>query len=303
MGSDKIKEGEEMSNDIVNKEEESKDLNTWIASHQSTHLSEVFSAENLPSVKSFGGKTFSENAALAEAAILNCTETERIWNRSHSQWTWRHINLSYAAPMKNLRQVSAEVSSKREALEEAKWNYLKTQAKIEIKKAQVKKEKDPNKLRLLEIELAQMIQSSAAGMKYVEGAMKDVITLSELYSQLKAPYEGYTEEDFEKEEAKSHLKRSLVQCLRDIRQSGRITKGEQEYLEQIGVNPGKIFHDMMRYLAHEESNADYTVTSMYEFLDQMCDKLLDQLHVDDVRMSLQGLDGGILKEALFKNES
>ena len=69
-----------MSDDIV-KNEESKDLNTWIASHHSTHLSEVFSAENLPSVKSFGGKTFSENAALAEAAILNCTETERIWNR------------------------------------------------------------------------------------------------------------------------------------------------------------------------------------------------------------------------------
>ena len=287
-----------MSNDII----KSKDLNTWIQDHQSTHLSEVFSAENLPNVKSFGNKTFAENAALAEAAMLNCVETERIWNRSHSQWTWRHINLSYAAPMKNLRQISAEVSSKRQALEEAKWNYLKTQAKIKIKESQVEKEKDPNRKTLLEIELAEMRSSSAAGMKYVEGAMKDVITLSELYDQLKAPYEGYTEEDFEKEEAKSHLKRSLVQCLRDIRQSGRITKGEQEYLEQIGVNPGKIFQDMMRYLSHEEQSDDYTVTGMYEFLDDMCDKLIDQLHVDDIRMKLQGLENRILDDALFKGD-
>ena len=287
-----------MSNDII----KSKDLNTWIQDHQSTHLSEVFSAENLPNVKSFGNKTFAENAALAEAAMLNCVETERIWNRSHSQWTWRHINLSYAAPMKNLRQISAEVSSKRQALEEAKWNYLKTQAKIKIKESQVEKEKDPNRKTLLEIELAEMRSSSAAGMKYVEGAMKDVITLSELYDQLKAPYEGYTEEDFEKEEAKSHLKRSLVQCLRDIRQSGRITKGEQEYLEQIGVNPGKIFQDMMRYLAQEEQSDDYTVTGMYEFLDDMCDKLIDQLHVDDIRMKLQGLENRILDDALFKGD-
>jgi hypothetical protein len=287
-----------MSNDII----KSKDLNTWIQDHQSTHLSEVFSAKNLPNVKSFGNKTFAENAALAEAAMLNCVETERIWNRSHSQWTWRHINLSYAAPMKNLRQISAEVSSKRQALEEAKWNYLKTQAKIKIKESQVEKEKDPNRKTLLEIELAEMRSSSAAGMKYVEGAMKDVITLSELYDQLKAPYEGYTEEDFEKEEAKSHLKRSLVQCLRDIRQSGRITKGEQEYLEQIGVNPGKIFQDMMRYLAQEEQSDDYTVTGMYEFLDDMCDKLIDQLHVDDIRMKLQGLENRILDDALFKGD-
>ena len=277
-----------------------KDLNVWIQDAQTTHLSEVFSAENLPYVQSFGGKTLAENAQKAELAILNCTETERIWNRSHSQWTWRHINLGYAAPYKNMRQISAEVSSKREALEEAKWNWLKTQAKIKIKEDQILKEKDPNRQELLEVELAQMKSQSASGMKYVEGAMKDVITLSELYNQLKAPYEGYTEEDFEREEAKSHLKRSLVQCLRDIRQSGRITKGEQEYLEQIGANPGKVFQDMIKYLQEEEQSDDYTVKGMYAFLDHMCDMLIDQLKVDEVRMALQGLEHNILQDALFK---
>ena len=293
-----------MANEVTSysEENENKDLSVWIQDAQTTHLSDVFSAENLPYVQSFGNRTLAENAQLAELAILNCQETERIWNRSHSQWTWRHINLSYAAPFKNLRQVSAEVSSKREALEEAKWNWLKTQAKIKIKEEQIQKEQNPNKRELLEIELAQMKSQSASGMKYVEGAMKDVITLSELYDQLKRPYEGYSEADFEQEEAKSHLKRSLVQCLRDIRQSGRITKGEQEYLEQIGANPGKVFQDMIRYLQEEEQSDDYTVTGMYNFLDTMCDKLIDQLKVDEVRMQLQGLEHAILDKALFKSE-
>jgi hypothetical protein len=293
-----------MTNEVTSYSEknENKDLSVWIQDAQTTHLSDVFSAENLPYVQSFGNRTLAETAQLAELAILNCQETERIWNRSHSQWTWRHINLSYAAPFKNLRQVSAEVSSKREALEEAKWNWLKTQAKIKIKEEQIQKEQNPNKRELLEIELAQMKSQSASGMKYVEGAMKDVITLSELYDQLKRPYEGYSEADFEQEEAKSHLKRSLVQCLRDIRQSGRITKGEQEYLEQIGANPGKVFQDMIHYLQEEEQSDDYTVTGMYNFLDTMCDKLIDQLKVDEVRMQLQGLEHTILDKALFKSE-
>lgn len=276
-----------------------KDLNVWIQEAQSTHLSDVFSAENLPYVASFGGSTLAENAKKADLAILNCVETERIWNRSHSQWTWKHINLSYAAPFKNLRQISAEVSAKREALEDAKWSWLKAQAQIKIKEQEILEESNIYKRDLLEIELAQLKSHTASSIKYVEGAMKDVIILSELYNQLKAQYENYTEEDFEREESRSHLKRSLVQCLRDVRQSGRITKGEQEYLEQIGVNPGKIYHDMIRYLAEEERSEDYSVSGMYKFLDDMCDKLLDTLHVDKTRLQLQGLRPELMPEALY----
>lgn len=278
---------------------QNKDLSVWIQEAQSTHLSDVFSAENLPYVASFGGSTLAENAKKAELAILNCVETERIWNRAHSQWTWKHINLSYAAPFKNLRQVSAEVSAKREALESAKWTWLKAQAQIKIKEQEILEETNIYKRDLLEIELAELKAQTASNIKYVEGAMKDVIILSELYNQLKSQYENYTEEDFEREEAKSHLKRSLVQCLRDIRQLGRITKGEQEYLEQIGVNPGKIYHDMINYLAEEERSNDYSIVGMYKFLDDMCNKLIDTLQVDKTRLQLQGLKYDLISEALY----
>lgn len=285
--------------DLITTDEKNRDLVDVAEQARGKSIAEVFSATNLAEVKSFGGLTLAENAKKVDLAIANVAETERIWNRSHSQWTWRHINLSYAAPMKNLRQVSAEMTRKREALEEAKWNYMKNEIKLKQKEDRLAKEKDSLKAQLIEIDIAQLKSGMANGMKYVEGAMKDVLTLSNLYDDLKERYSDYNEEDFEKEEARSHLKRSLVQCLRDVRQSGRITKGEQEYLEQIGVNPGKIALDMLAFLDYEQKIDDYTVKPMYEFLDDMCVKLLDQLKVDEVRMQLQGLRNHYDDDAIF----
>lgn len=285
--------------DLTTVDQKNRDLVDVAEQARGKSIAEVFSATNLAEVKSFGGLTLAENAKKVDLAIANVAETERIWNRSHSQWTWRHINLSYAAPMKNLRQVSAEMTRKREALEEAKWNYMKNEIKLKQKEDRLAKEKDSLKAQLIEIDIAQLKSGMANGMKYVEGAMKDVLTLSNLYDDLKEKYSDYNEEDFEKEEARSHLKRSLVQCLRDVRQSGRITKGEQEYLEQIGVNPGKITLDMLAFLDYEQKIDDYTVRPMYEFLDDMCAKLLDQLKVDEVRMQLQGLRNHYDDDAIF----
>jgi|DEB0MinimDraft_6_1074348.scaffolds.fasta_scaffold35376_3 hypothetical protein len=285
--------------DLTTTNKENKDLVDVAEQAKGKSIAEVFQTSNLAEVKSFGGLTLAENAKKVDLAISNVAETERIWNRSHSQWTWRHINLSYAAPMKNIRQISAEMTRKREALEEAKWNYMKNEIKLKQKEDRLAKEKDSLKAQLLEIDIAQLKSGMANGMKYVEGAMKDVLTLSNLYDDLKEKYSDYNEEDFEKEEARSHLKRSLVQCLRDVRQSGRITKGEQEYLEQIGVNPGKITLDMLAFLDYEQKIDDYTVRPMYEFLEDMCVKLLDQLKVDDVRMQLQGLRNHHDDDAIF----
>src|SRR6056300_507509 len=135
---------------------DNKDLVQVAEEARGVTISEVFNTSDMANVKSFGNLTLAENAKKVDIAIANVAETERIWNRSHSQWTWRHINLSYAAPMKNLRQVSAEMTRKREALEEAKWNYLKNEIKLKQKEERLDKEKDVLKKQLLEIDIAQL---------------------------------------------------------------------------------------------------------------------------------------------------
>lgn len=252
-------------------------------------VSMVFGKGQLAETKSFGGRTLAENSQMVDQALENTNELQNIWNRSHSQWDWKHINLSYHSDYKNVRQIAAEMSRKKMALDEAKWRQVKNE--VTIKKMQERIESgdlDYWKEVDLKLKIAEMKEKNASGMMYIEGAMKDVLALNELYEEMKKKFDGFTEQDFEKEESKSHLKRSVVQCIRDVRQQGCITKGEQEYLEQIGVNPTKMQARIRVYVAEEEANADWSTQGLYSFVDGVVSELIDVLHVDQIRMGLVG---------------
>jgi len=207
---------------------------------------------------------------------------------------WRHLNLSWLSPMKNMRQISAEISRKKGALNEAKWKHV--QNEIKIKKIE-EELRNPELLDYwrevdLKVKLAQLQEGLAESSTAIEGAMKDLLALNELYEQLKEKVSDFSEEDVEAEETRSHLKRSIVQCIRDIRQGGSITKGEQEYLEQIGVNPTKMQNVLRNYVKSEAEQDSWDVSGLYTFVDEIVEELSERHQVDKVRMDLQG----------FKNE-
>ncbi len=83
----------------------------------------VFVEKALPAIPSFGGHTLTENVKKAESALVEMESLGKIWNHSHSQWAWRHLNLSSFSPIKNLRQISAEIEKKKAALNETKYKY------------------------------------------------------------------------------------------------------------------------------------------------------------------------------------
>ena len=134
------------------------------------------------------------------------------------------------------------------------------------------------------------------GAQYIEGAMKDVLAMNEMYEQLKERVNSFSEYDVELEESKSHLKRSLVQCIRDVRQGGSITKGEQEYMEQIGVNPMKLQKAIRIYVASEEEDDSWDVSKLYEFVENMTNELIDYYQVDKKVMELRGFKDQPLEE-------
>ena len=140
----------------------------------------------------------------------------------------------------------------------------------------------------LQIDLAEKQEGLAEGTVYIEGAMKDILALNELYEEYQNKFDGFTEEDFELEESKSHLKRSLVQCIRDVRQSGSITKGEQEYLEQIGVNPSKMQMRIREYVQDEATADTWDASLLHEFVNNVTNELIDNLQVDKIKMDLMG---------------
>lgn len=251
----------------------------------------VFNKGELAKKESFGGLTFGENSKKVDYAIANMEGLQNIWNHSHTQWTWKHINMSYHSAHKNMRQIAAEVNSKKMALNEAKWRHVENQIKLG------KAEEELNKPGLdywreveLKVKVAKLQEGQVEAMNAIEGAMKDVLALESIYEQLKNKLSDFSEEDIEKEETQAHLKRSIVQSIRDVRQQGCISKGEQEYLEQIGVNPTKMQHLLREYVKAEGQDNGWSVKGLFEFVDQLVKELIEKHQVDKVRMDLQGFD-------------
>jgi len=253
-------------------------------------ISYVFGRGVTANTQSFGALTFAENAARTDLALQNVSELQNIWNHSHSQWAWKHLNLSYHAPYRNMRQIAAEITRKKSALNEAKWGQVEAELKVRKIEEQLMSSTtlDHWEEVKLKIKLTKLKEGIAEGVTHIEGAMKDVLTLNELFEQLKARVSNFSEADIEKEETKSHLKRALVQSIRDVRMSGSISKAEQEYIEQIGINPMKIQNLLRAYVQKEAEEESWDVRGLYAFVDELTDELVDKCQVDKVRMALQG---------------
>lgn len=267
-------------------------------------MSMVFGHGTTGNLPSFGGKTLNENSQLVDAALKNVGELQNIWNHSHSQWMWKHINFSYHSPVKNMRQISAELSKKKSALSEAKWRHVKNEVKIKKIEEELKTAENLDYWREVElkVKLAELKEGLVEGMTYIEGAMKDVLALQEIYEDLKDRFSDFSEHDVEKEESLTHLKRSIVQCIRDVRQAGVISKGEQEYVEQIGVNPSKLQRIIQKYVESEREQEGWDNSELFEFVDGLANELIKVHKVDEKRMTLLGYSHESREDITYTNK-
>ena len=124
--------------------------------------------------KSYGGNTLQENLENTEKAIAKVQYTERIWDRSRSQFMLKFLACSNADGWLRMRQISAEMWAKRMALSEAKFSYMKNLTKAKIKREEMLTEVSENKKLLLEIEAAEFESQAAESLVRVEGAMKEL---------------------------------------------------------------------------------------------------------------------------------
>ena len=231
---------------------------------------QIATKDLFPETDSYGGKSLAVNIENAELAIANVQYTERIWDRSRSQWMLKHLTCSQADGWMRLRQVSAEMTSKRLALNAAKFSYLKSNAEIEVKREEMDTA-SPANYRLLEIEIMELESQTQEVLVKVEGALKEVQTLSEMHDSLKEHLGEINEEEFEKAQTKGHIKRAMQQATREVRECGRIKTGNQEYLEQSGVSPTYALKEIQKFLKQEEQATNTTM--LYDFLEQVATNL------------------------------
>jgi len=222
--------------------------------------------------KSYGGKSLQENLESASRAIAKVQYTERIWDRSRSQWMLKYLACSNADGWLRIRQIGAEMYRKRTALSGAKFKYMKWLTEAKIKRDEMLEEDSENKRLLLEIEATEKESEAAEMLVKVEGALKEIETLAQMHDELKDRLGDITEEEFEKAQTKAHIKRSVTQSIRDVKECGKIRIGNAEYLEQTGLSTTAVLKDIFIFL-EEESQAGINDTSMlHQFLDKTADK-------------------------------
>ena len=222
--------------------------------------------------KSYGGKSLQENLENAQKAIDKVAYTEKIWDRSRSQFMLKFITCSNADDWFRMRQISAEMCSKRLALSEAKYGYMMNLTKAKIKRDEMAEEDNENKKLLLEIEAHQLENYASETLMKIEGAFKEMETLSQMHDQLKEKLGDITEAEFEKAQIKSHIKRAVNQAVREVKEGGKIKAGNAEYLEQSGLCTTAILKDIFDFL-EEESQAGICDTSLlHKFLETTANK-------------------------------
>ena len=227
----------------------------------------TFTNESIAKYESYGGKSLIENLQNAEIAVNKVKYTERIWDRSRSQFMLKNLTCSQADDWTRLRQVSAEMASKRMALNEAKFGYMEAVTKAKIKKQKHEQETDPLKRELLEIQVMKMESQNAELLIKVEGALKEIETLGEMHDQLKEVIGDVSEEEFEKAQVQSHIKRAMTQSIREIREKNTIGCGNQEYLEQVGVCVSSAKKEILEFLVLEQSSGVANTSLLHSFVD------------------------------------
>lgn len=259
-------------------------------------VTEIYKSENLPSLPSFGGKTLAENAASVDIALKKMAPLERIWNRRKSEWVWKYGNLSYYDDFGNIKQLAAEISNIRTAIQGAKWGHLKGLAKLELYDEKIEKETSQAKIKLLKLKKAELEDNMANTVRYIEGSFKDVHVLEKMYDSLLEQLGDFNEEDFESQEPFFHLCLAIQQSMRDIRNSGKISKANAEYLEWSGLNISKLEIELQKAITKERELDTFDGTYLRDFVRTLASNLLP---IVLKKAKIMGLPPEHNKEALY----
>lgn len=191
-------------------------------------------------------KEIKENLPMISKVKSNFCKTQ-------SQFMDNMLTVSNTTPLRNMRQISAEVTRSISALKEAYFKTEKDKTKIKIKELEASKLTGPHK-ELILIEIEEIKSRIIESNNYVNGAIRKIKNYIDQHNSIKDKFGDINERDFEKEEEKYHIQKAFEQALVAARsRNGIIDEGNHIYLMQIGIN-GAIAQRFITDLLKSESD-------------------------------------------------
>lgn len=206
--------------------------------------------------------------------------------KTNTQFVALALTLSEATPERNIRQIHAQLETKRGALSEAQFKLLKQQndlkrkmlRKQEIMDAAVgENKKYPTELHKeldlerIDIEIEESKTKMVDGRVHIEQAIKEIGMYQDAYDDIVEHFglQNWDEVDMEESDVRYNLRRCFLQSLRSCRQIGYINEPNQEWLEQLGINPSFVQHEMRLFLEREAQIMNDMVKADKGFGDNM----------------------------------
>jgi len=240
-----------------------------------------------------------QNKALVDRvkkALPAIDKHTRFFDRQNSQTTIQLMTLTMlggSSPLRMLRQVTAEVEKRKNALYEAQHNVAKKQEEIDVLE---------EKQNLTPAERAELIKHKHSVSQInnkANGSLKDIATLADAYDNIMSNnnMKDWNEEEFENEEKGHHVRRGFEMLYRNLVEFSRAKEATLEYLQQYGVHAQMAIAEVSGYitfvneLIKEKRILD--ATHLENFLDEMKNKYVH--NADKISNRLFGRDGIINK--------
>lgn len=198
-----------------------------------------------------------EHSKMLEVIRDNLPEIQRatsLFGKGQSQFMDNMLTVAHTTPVRNLRQILAEIEKSKMALKESYFKQAKKDIEICIKQRDLDLEKDDLKRQLAEIEISEMYSQKESSQIYISGAIRAITNYIEQYNSILASMgvTDFNEIDFEQEEEKYHIQKAFEQGVTAARsRQGIVDEGNMIYFTQIGINGAAAQRDVMDYLVSE----------------------------------------------------
>ena len=199
--------------------------------------------------------------------------------KTQSQYMDNVLTVSHPTPLRNIRQILAEINRSKAALQEAYYNNKKKVVEVKILERDIKKEKRQLEKELLIIEMEQKIAGLESSKVYISGAIRKITNYIVQYKSILSSLNvtSFDELDFEKEEEEYHIKKAFDQAITAARsRSGTVDEGNHIYFNQIGINGAMAQVEIIRFLQIEgemiKSGKEPNHKMVTDFLDTMYKK-------------------------------
>ena len=214
-----------------------------------------------------------------------------LFHKTQSQFMDNQMTASKLTPLRNARQILAEINKVRLAISENTFKMEKKAIEAQIKEEEaeelrrqlkttivssnsrtfswlrsgkLKEESTASnhtkrmlelKIKMLETEINEIAVQSDATKGVISGAIRKLANYSEQYQSILAAYgkTEFTEADFEADEEKFHIMTAFDQAICAARsRNGIVDEGNMIYFTQMGINGAHAQHEILRYLNDEQ---------------------------------------------------